>query len=226
MNILALDTSTEACSVALLCNNTQIIARFECQPNQHSRLILPMIEAVLAEAGLHRTMLDAIAFGRGPGSFTGLRIAASVTQGIAFAHDLPVIPISSLHAMAQAAYEAFGYTYILAAIDAHVQSLYYGVFALEILDDHACVQPICPEVLLLPKDWQLPEIPTQYLAQYIGLVGSGWRYFDVSAKIDYYPKASAMLSLAKKAFNAGMLVAPEQALPVYLHELQYKKKES
>ncbi len=215
MNILALDTSTEACSAALLGEN-KIISRFEVKPNQHSHLLLPMIDELLAEAGLNKTQLDAIAFGCGPGSFTGLRIAASVAQGIAFAQDLPVIPISSLQTMAQAAYQAFGYKKVLVAIDAHVQSLYYGMFEYHI--KNKCIEKTAPEALVSANLWQAPEGDSWHH------VGNGWRYFDFEAKIDYYPKADALLILAKKAFEQKQWVKPEEALPVYLHELAYLKK--
>ena len=102
MKILALDTATEACSAALLCGDN-VYERHEIAPWRHAELILPMVDAVLALAGVGLNELDAIAFGRGPGAFTGVRIAAGVTQGLALGAGLPVIPISSLAALAQPA---------------------------------------------------------------------------------------------------------------------------
>ena len=99
MKLLALDTATEACSAAVWVDGA-VLERYELAPRRHAALILPMIEAVLAEAGLSPPQLDAIAFGRGPGAFTGVRIAVGIVQGIAFAADLPVIPISTLAALA------------------------------------------------------------------------------------------------------------------------------
>lgn len=222
MNLLAIDTSTEACSAAIL-NGEQEYARFEIQPNQHSHLILPMIESLLAETGLHQNQLDAIAFGCGPGSFTGLRIVASITQGIAFAHDLPVIPVSSLQTMAQTAYQEWGYKKILSAIDAHVQSFYYGAFGLN--ETSGCVEPVCSEELISPQDWKMLRA-NAYFREEWQCIGTGWRYFELDANYypNYYPKASAMLILAKKAFMQKKWIAPEEALPVYLHELNYLQK--
>ncbi|MDV3241166.1 MAG: tRNA (adenosine(37)-N6)-threonylcarbamoyltransferase complex dimerization subunit type 1 TsaB, partial [Methylocaldum sp.] len=100
MKILAIETATEACSAALLIDDT-VLERYELAPQQHNRLILPMIDSLLAEAGIKVSQVDALAFGRGPGSFTGVRIAAGVAQGISFAVDLPVVPVSTLAALAQ-----------------------------------------------------------------------------------------------------------------------------
>ena len=99
MNLLAIETSTECCSVALACGD-EVVVRSEVAPRRHAELLLPMCDAVLAEAGLSRRQLDAIAVGRGPGAFTGVRLAISAAQGIALALDLPVVPVSSLAALA------------------------------------------------------------------------------------------------------------------------------
>ena len=99
MKILAIETATETCSVALLCNG-QVTSRYEQQPQKQAQLVLPMVDELMSAAGLKPAQLDAIAFGAGPGSFTGLRIAAAVTQGIAISADLPVVPVSTLAALA------------------------------------------------------------------------------------------------------------------------------
>src|SRR5687767_3987718 len=118
-HLLAIDTSTEACSAALSSNGA-IIERYEIAPQQHGQLILSMIESLLSEASLQITQLNALAFGRGPGSFTGIRIAAGVIQALAFAQDLPVVPISTLQALAQNAYNTVQATHVLSAIDARM----------------------------------------------------------------------------------------------------------
>lgn len=210
MKLLALDTSTEACSAALMVNNN-IISRFEIQPNQQSKLLLPMLESLLSEAQLSMNSLEAIAFGCGPGSFTGLRIAASVTQGISFAHDLPVLPVSSLQTMAQTAYEEFGFTKVLAAIDAHVQAFYYGEFLLN--ESTQCMERKEEEHLATPDTWVAPE------GESWKPIGTGWSYFDKKTYINYYPKASAMLAIAKIMFEKKDYVTSEEAVPAYLYEL-------
>ena len=111
MKLLALDTATEACSAAVWVDGA-VLERYERAPRRHAALILPMIEAVLAEANLTPLQLDAIAFGRGPGAFTGVRIAIGIAQGIAFAADLPVVPISTLAALALGAAQETGLSLI------------------------------------------------------------------------------------------------------------------
>jgi tRNA threonylcarbamoyladenosine biosynthesis protein TsaB len=210
MKLLALDTSTEACSAALMVNN-EIISHVEVQPHQQSKLLLPMLESLLSEAQLSMSSLEAIAFGCGPGSFTGLRIAASVTQGIAFSHDLPVIPVSCLQTMAQTAYQELNFKNVLSAIDAHVQAFYYGEFILN--ESNQCMEKIGEESLVVPEKWIAPA------GKSWKHIGTGWRYFNKQAHIDYYPKASAMLPLAKKMFEQKNYVTAEEAIPTYLYEL-------
>ena len=127
MKLLALDTATEACSAALLVDDA-IIERYELAPRRHAALILPMIEAVLAEAGIGVAQLDALAFGCGPGAFTGLRIAAGVAQGIALAGGLPVVPVSTLAAIACHAVARYGVERVAAAIDARMGEVYWGTY--------------------------------------------------------------------------------------------------
>src|SRR5688500_11990575 len=128
--ILALDTSTEACSCALFINGV-IAEDFEYCPRQHAQRILPMIHALMARHEVGFAQIDAIAFGRGPGSFTGLRIAAGVAQGIAFAADLPAIPVSTLAAIALDVHESLPATYVMSTLDARIDEIYWGLFRFE-----------------------------------------------------------------------------------------------
>jgi tRNA threonylcarbamoyl adenosine modification protein YeaZ len=125
MNLLAIETATETCSVALLAGD-RLIARSELAPRRHAELLLPMCDEVLAEAGLARTALDVLAVGRGPGAFTGVRLAVSAVQGIALALDVPVVPISSLAALAMQAPD--NGDDVLAVIDARMGEVYAGRF--------------------------------------------------------------------------------------------------
>jgi tRNA threonylcarbamoyladenosine biosynthesis protein TsaB len=125
--ILALDTSTEACSCALAIDG-RVHESYVVAPQQHAALVLPAIAALLREHALTVDGLDAIAWGRGPGSFTGLRIAAGVTQGLAFAADLPVISVSTLASLALDAWLATQQKYVLACLDARIDEVYWGLF--------------------------------------------------------------------------------------------------
>ena len=216
--LLALDTATEACSAALLSGDT-LIERFEIAPRRHAELILPMIEALLAEAGVSRRQLDAIAVGRGPGAFTGVRLAISVAQGIALGLDLPVVPVSSLAALAQDAPDLADVS-ILASIDARMGEVYAGAFrrAPDGLVEAIAAESVGPaaQLVLPPGDrWVV--------------VGSGWDAYrealsrrlphaPIGADGARYPHASAVARLAAGQFANGRAVAPEQALPVYLRD--------
>lgn len=124
--ILAIDTATENCSVALLVND-RVISRSEVAPRDHTKKVLPMVDEVLKEAGLTLQDLDALAFGRGPGSFTGVRIGIGIAQGLAFGAELPMIGVSTLAAMAQASYRLHGATNAAVAIDARMGEVYWHV---------------------------------------------------------------------------------------------------
>lgn len=217
MNLLAIETATESCSVALLSGDT-LIERSELAPRRHAELVLPMAEAVLAEAGMTRAQLDGIAVGRGPGAFTGVRLAISVAQGLAFALDLPVVTVSSLAALAmQAPVDAAA---ILAVIDARMGEIYAGSFRrthaglVESLEE----ERVCEALAL-----NLPDAPGWHV------IGSGWGvYADVLRErlpspprwsdADRYPQARDVARLAAPQFAAGIATAPEHALPVYLRD--------
>ena len=127
MKLLAIETATELCSAALLVND-EIFSISEVAPRRHNEIILYMCEQVLAQGQISLSQLDAIAFGRGPGAFTGVRLAASVTQGIALGQNIPVIPVSSLASLAQVAFESVQAACVLACIDARMQEIYFGQY--------------------------------------------------------------------------------------------------
>ncbi len=223
--ILALDTSTDACSVALHCDG-QAWEDFRVIPRQHTQALLPMVQQILAEHGLGVTDLDAIAVGRGPGSFAGIRIAMGAAQGLAFAAQLPLLPVSTLAAMALTAHQRFGCDYVVSALDARMNEIYAAAYRIRDGRPQALMaETVCaPELLTLPQ------------AQAWLAAGSGWRYLDAMsgavrqavtvAPEDIYPSALAMLQLALDDWKAGKAVAAEEALPVYLRdEVAWKKKD-
>jgi tRNA threonylcarbamoyladenosine biosynthesis protein TsaB len=216
MNLLAIETSTESCSVALLAGE-QLIARSELAPRRHAELLLPMCDQVLAEAGLARRALDALAVGRGPGAFTGVRLAISAAQGIALALDIPVVPVSSLAALAaQAPGDGAD---VLAVIDARMGEIYAGVFrraatGMDLLGE----ETVGPATAL-----RLPA------SRALDVIGSGWAsYRDAIAAVlpapphwsegDRYPQAIDVARLAAPMAKAGGGVRADQVLPVYLRD--------
>jgi len=225
MKLLAIDTSTEACSVALAIDN-EVVELFEIAPRRHAEIILPMIDKILSRAGQTLQELDAMAYGRGPGAFTGVRIATSITQGIAFAHDLPVVPVSTLAAMAQGAYTEFGATDVLAAIDARMNEVYWGCFN---LNDQKLMSGVNEEQVSAAEKVNFPGG-----GEWHG-VGTGWQMFGesmgslVGNNIDnihpeYYPHAQDIAVLGIEQYSQGKKVSAEQALPVYLrNEVVWKK---
>jgi tRNA threonylcarbamoyladenosine biosynthesis protein TsaB len=217
MNLLAIETSTECCSVALNVG-TGLVVRSELAPRRHAELLLPMCDAVLAEAGLSRRQLDAIAVGRGPGAFTGVRLAISAAQGIALALDLPVVPVSSLAALAQDAPAES--RYILAVIDARMGEIYSGVFR---RNDGLPLEALGPEVVGTAERLVLP-MQTSWT-----VVGTGWASYapmlrprlggePLFADGARYPQAAAVARLALRELASGQGVPAEQALPVYLRD--------
>ncbi len=229
MNILAIDTATEACSAALYING-ELKSNYQLAPREHSRLILKMIDGLLAEASLSVSQLDAIAFGRGPGSFMGLRIAAGVVQGIAFAHDIPVIPISTLKAIAQRAYEQTKCKHVLSAIDARMDEVYWAVYS---LNEQQQWQLTGEEQVISPDKIQYSRILAQQEKAWIG-AGSGWASYGdrlLAGKAsnlqqilpDCLPSAEAIATLAVNEFNAGSTIIAAQAIPVYLRNDVAKK---
>jgi tRNA threonylcarbamoyladenosine biosynthesis protein TsaB len=214
--LLALDTATEACSVALL-HDGQVRSHYEVIPRLHAQRLLPMIQAILAEAGIALSAVDALAFGRGPGAFTGVRIAIGVVQGLAFALDRPVLPVSSLATLAQRALREHGAQQVAAAIDARMDEVYWGCYRAQEgemrLQGSEAV--LAPEQAILPRgaegDWFA--------------AGTGWgthvsRMTMTPAGIDggMLPHALDLLQLAAFAWARGEALPAEEAQPVYLRD--------
>ncbi|TNI09880.1 tRNA (adenosine(37)-N6)-threonylcarbamoyltransferase complex dimerization subunit type 1 TsaB [Aeromonas veronii] len=225
MKILAVDTATEACSAALLVGD-KLFSRWEEAPRDHTRKILPMVQAVLEDAGISLSDLDAIAFGRGPGSFTGVRIGISVAQGLAFGAGVPLIGISTLAAMAQGAYRRDGAQQVLTAIDARMNEVYFGRY--ELIDGR--MQLVGDEVVSDPV--ALVDARGK-LAGRVTCVGTGFETYgetlsgladELAESQVRFPAAEDMLPLARAAWLAGEAVPVEQATPVYLRDKVTWKK--
>lgn len=153
MKLLALETATEACSAALWVDG-RVLARFQHAPRLQTELMLPMVDELLAEAGIRLNDLDAIAYSRGPGAFTGVRIAAAVAQGLAFGVDLPIIPVSSLQTLAQGVNREYGADRVLCVFDARMDEIYVGAYE---KDKDGLMQPLAPERLGAAATVALPE---------------------------------------------------------------------
>lgn len=224
MKLLAIETATEACSAALWLDG-ELLTRHQLAPRRHAELILPMMDQLLAEAGVGLNRLDALAFGRGPGSFTGVRIATGVIQGAALGVDLPVVPVSTLATLAQGAFRIHGERRVLAAFDARMGELYWGAFqagqdGLVEVQQHECVAGV--DTLPLPRG-----------EGWFG-AGSGWEAYGSALSQRLGPAlrgvdskllcdAEDLARLAVTAFERGDGVAADQALPVYLRDQVAKK---
>lgn len=218
MNILAIDTATEGCSAALLAGGAAFTRELETAARGHAENILPMIDALLKEGGVALSELDAIAFGRGPGAFTGLRLAASVTQGLAFAAQRPVVAVSDLAAVAQRVLDLDAQVQqVLVCNDARMQEVYWGCFergpnGLASLVGTERVSP--QDQVVLPKAWTRPPAGG----------GRGFRiYPQLKAHVgslneDLLPRAIEIARLAVPEVEAGRVTAPEHAIPVYLRD--------
>ena len=225
MKILALDTSTEACSAALLIDN-RIDVRFEIALQQHSRLILPMCEDLLHNANITVKDLSAIAFAQGPGSFTGLRIAAGVTQGIAFGADLPVIGISTLEALAYEALLKHPKSTVISAIDARMREVYWAEYSLNNSNS-----------IMVTNNEQVGKPDTVFSTKKseIIAIGSGWKVYEKELSpfiqeknisfiySESLPSAEQVVQLAVKKWLHKDLLSADQALPVYLRNDVAKK---
>lgn len=223
MKILALDASTESCSVALY-NEGEIVQRFHHQPQQQAKLLLPECDALLAEAGLTLSQVDAVAFCNGPGSFTGLRVATAAAHGIAFAHDLPLITLSTLLTLAYGEYRRTQHADIVSCIDARMNEVYYGVYHFNA--EHYDV--VSQDTVLPPADIILPSQDKPY-----AFVGNGWSVYKDQYTFDteqgttiHWPEAQDLALLALREYKNNNLLSPAEALPVYIRDNVAAKKKT
>ncbi|WP_336931272.1 tRNA (adenosine(37)-N6)-threonylcarbamoyltransferase complex dimerization subunit type 1 TsaB [Acinetobacter tandoii] len=214
MKLLALETANEQCSVSIVDENQELFFQLDTRAKAQTQTILPMIEQGYAQLGVTTEDLTAIAFSRGPGSFSGVRINAAVTQALAWSHDLPVIPVSTLQALAQAAYRLHGLTAVTAVLDARMNEVYIASFQ---LNDQGIMQAVDEEQLL---DYQQAASITQFT-----LVGSGSALIQPDALEfkDVVATAQDIAQIARVAALKAQWVKAEEALPVYLRDNAWKK---
>ncbi|MEA3251492.1 MAG: tRNA (adenosine(37)-N6)-threonylcarbamoyltransferase complex dimerization subunit type 1 TsaB [Pseudomonadota bacterium] len=224
--LLALDASSSACSCALW-RDGEVLSRFALTPREHTRRLMPMIDELLAEAGLSTADLDALAYGHGPGSFTGLRIAAGVAQGLAFGLERPLIGVSTLAALALAAHHQLHVRYVVPALDARMNEIY--VAAYHCRDGE--LTALADEAVMPPEGFELPD--ERHDVDWCG-VGSGWTLWEaMPARVqdamaqrlpERQPSAEWMARLAARAQARGEGRAPHEATPVYLrNEVAWKR---
>jgi tRNA threonylcarbamoyladenosine biosynthesis protein TsaB len=221
MKLLAIETSSIACSVALQLGR-DVVEQHIVEPKAHTRVLMPMIRSVLDDAGLKVSELDALVLGNGPGSFIGMRIGASVAQGLAFAAGLNIVPVSSLAAVAAEVFSSHSATHVAVAQDARMNQVYLGCF---VRDDDGLPTAVCDERINdLEKIQQFDVHPgTAWLA-----AGAGWQQYPSLAAMQEVkleqvtdvltPRAVYLLGIAGKALDAGGSIAPETLRPAYLRD--------
>lgn len=230
IKILALDTATEACSAALWVDGA-LTHCDEVAPQAHTRKILPMCQSLLQGAAVELSQLDAIAFGRGPGSFTGVRIGIGVAQGLAFGVNKPLIAVSNLATLAQGAHRRLGASHVLCAIDARMNEVYFGAFSLQ----DGVMMPLLDEAVLAPE-----AALQQALSLIDASAGEGWAAIGtgfgayaslleplrgcVTLDTEQLPWAQDMLPLALVCWQNGEYQAAELARPTYLRDKVTWKK--
>jgi tRNA threonylcarbamoyladenosine biosynthesis protein TsaB len=224
MKLLAIETATESCSVALLAGG-EVIEYYQHAPRRHAELLLPWVQKILAEAEFKFSSLDAIAFSRGPGSFTSLRIGIGVVQGLAWASDLGVVPISSLAATAQTVVGQ-GINSTLVALDARMSEVFTGSFS---VDSGVIMKPVSKERVCRPEDVQ-PNGDNEVFG-----LGAGFARYPALQELsgslagilpDTWPTASSVIELARDWLGHNEPLAAELAQPVYLRDNVAKKQQT
>ncbi len=222
--MLAVETSTEACSAALYIDG-EIEERYELAPREHTKLILPMIDSLMAEAELKPQQLDGLAFSRGPGSFTGVRISTGIIQGIALGAELPVVPVSTLAAMAHHYLKHSSSDCAFTAMDARMGEIFWGVY---LKNQQGYAELVGEEAVTLAENIVFPQ------QQGVG-IGSGWDVYPEQLssclaellqgiEAEHLPRASAIVDLGVMGFKNDQAVVVEKAMPVYLRDKVAKKE--
>jgi len=227
--LLAIEAAADGCSVALTLGDESILTRFEQAPRMHSRVLYPMLDSLLAEAGITPLDLDAVVFGKGPGSFTGLRIAAATAQGIGFGADVPLIGVSTLQSMAQQARALDSSAQqVLTILDARMNELYFGGYEWD--EQRQLMTALCDDFI---APVALDQFPVTLNAQQCVGAGNGWALHDqlsegikqavIAQQPDLLPQAQFLLPDALSQFAAGQLLKPEDVELVYLREQSHWK---
>ncbi|HRM50856.1 MAG TPA: tRNA (adenosine(37)-N6)-threonylcarbamoyltransferase complex dimerization subunit type 1 TsaB [Acinetobacter johnsonii] len=214
MKVLALESANEQCSVSIVDENQELFFQLDTRAKAQTQTILPMIEQGFLQLDIKTEDLSCIAFSRGPGSFSGVRINAAVTQALAWSNDLPVVPVSTLQALAQAAHRVYGLTTVTAVLDARMSEVYIASFQ---LDADGIMQAVDEEQLL---SYAAATEGTPFI-----LVGSGATLIDPS-QIQYKDlsaTAQDIATIARKNAQQQHWVSAELALPVYLRDNAWKK---
>ncbi|RLA04346.1 MAG: tRNA (adenosine(37)-N6)-threonylcarbamoyltransferase complex dimerization subunit type 1 TsaB [Gammaproteobacteria bacterium] len=226
-SILGIETCSEDCSVAVIYQG-KTLQLLSNEPRGHADNVLPMVDQLLADFHIKLADLDAIAFTRGPGAFTGVRIGTSVAQGLSLATGLPLIAVSSLAVLAQGSYRETGLTNCLAALDARMSEVYFGIYQLNSSNIMVATQDdqvASAEGLLCGNESSLSNDINKWQAQ-----GPGWHNYSDVMKTRFKdwslswpeklfnPKASDLLTLAQWHFERGELLDPADALPIYIRD--------
>ena len=221
MNILAIDTSTEACSAALLRDDGAIFSEFEVAPRQHMRLLPVMMDAVLSASAIPRQSISHCAFTNGPGSFTGIRIATAQAQGVGIALGIPLLPVSTLAVLAQVCLDQNEHSNTLVALDARMQEIYWAKYH---RDSDGCARLAGTEQLSAVGDIDID-------ASIECGAGHGWldemrESVDFPVDVNLLPTARSLLKLAKKAIDQGLAVDARQVGINYLRNRVAEKARS
>lgn len=225
MTILALDTSTEVCSVALS-HGGSVFSQFYEGDKKNTDVILDMIETVLGDAGAKKTDIELICFARGPGGFTGVRVATGIAQGMSFGLGVPVLPISTLMLMAMGAHKQHGAEQVTVINDARMNEVYSATYAFSGAPFDQRIETVVEESIVAPKNIRLPKqsgygVGSGIVAYELesNLIEQGYT-LDLALK----PDARYLLELAQQPQFENSTVAADKALPVYLRDNVAKKK--